>query len=499
MVEDKPVNPNMKYVLQRTNNPKNYRGATGVPKLFDSEADARLYVSRNALTPGYWRIVEMDGASWKQEMRTRIVRTANVYQDTEILLPVWFEESWYEWMNGPQFAHVTGDKENKQFITYFPDDIKGSKGQTSIIKPGKFLQQFYGNVLNEAEIKHWADRHREQFSNGPDLKWAETPDEIEAVYSRRAGFTSCMQYAAGHWSDGIHPTRAYGAGDLAVAYIERGTSLLARALVWREKKKVGRIYGDVPLLRKALREVGIITDSSNDYYDTFQGAKMLYIPVPGRKRRECDGPPAILPYIDGRSYCGLIPVEGHPELLQICESNKGKFAAVTQDAIHHPSNTCARCGKYGARNDIVMVEGADANNYSSDNLKKWVCNDCMQDRKKTFLCNYTGVYFSTKHYTPVSLYDSYGNSSIACKEIVSSNVRESQRTPGRLYRIQHIVLVEGAAWGIDEARAHAVQNTFNNQWYRRGSLTSFGQHRGTKVQIANLMRNINELFPRVIT
>lgn len=78
---------------------------------------------------------------------------------------------------------------------------------------------------------------------------AYTPDEIEWVYA--LGPKSSMTFPPSWFnSDGIHPVRVYGAGDLALAYLLECDSVaktkifVARAVVWPEKKICSSIYGE---------------------------------------------------------------------------------------------------------------------------------------------------------------------------------------------------------------------------------------------------------------
>src|SRR5208337_4310007 len=69
--------------------------------------------------------------------------------------------------------------------------------------------------------------------------------EIEDVYVR--GPSSCMSDNESHYDSGMHPVRVYGAGDLAVVYIEGkdsdgDTQIIARALVWPARRTASQIY-----------------------------------------------------------------------------------------------------------------------------------------------------------------------------------------------------------------------------------------------------------------
>jgi hypothetical protein len=73
-----------------------------------------------------------------------------------------------------------------------------------------------------------------------------------------------------------HPVSVYAAGDLHLAYLEQQDGeITARALVWPERRKVGRTYGDTTTLLTKLLELGY---EKPENYDAIKGARLLKIP-----------------------------------------------------------------------------------------------------------------------------------------------------------------------------------------------------------------------------
>lgn len=149
------------------------------------------------------------------------------------------------------------------------------------MKPGKYIRKFHPE-LDHADISaRWG-----AYFAPATVMFAATSDEIERVYLE--GPTSCMSHELSEYDSHVHPVRAYGAGDLQVAYIERDDNITARALIWPEKNTYGRLYGDEVRLGEALQKLGYVYDGEG-----FRGARLLKI-----YNDEHDG--WVVPYVD---YC----------------------------------------------------------------------------------------------------------------------------------------------------------------------------------------------------
>ena len=166
-------------------------------------------------------------------------------------LPIWSKEEFWEentTIHALHFVHVS-EKDDK-LLAYTQSPEKGERDIQTPIKPGRYLRQYFGEVLSEKRIAFlaaWqANGVRPEDVGAQDvLRFATTPDQIAKVYID--GPVSCM--SGRHFLDiKTHPARVYGAGDLAIVYLEKenektGKSKpIARALVWPEKKVAGRVY-----------------------------------------------------------------------------------------------------------------------------------------------------------------------------------------------------------------------------------------------------------------
>jgi hypothetical protein len=181
-------------------------------------------------------------------------REKNRFVTKEYKPVVWVTEAW--WKEIPDhFAHV-GVKD-KTRIAFTPDAEKGQADRQTAMLPGKYLAQFFGDVLTAGEIRDYAMQHNEQFEQN-ELKFAKTVEEIERVY-REGPSSSCFA--------GTTKGNLYASGDFAVAYIEDTTGkITARTLCVPERKIYVYLYGDTSRLGTAMKKAGYKYKSDLDSY-----------------------------------------------------------------------------------------------------------------------------------------------------------------------------------------------------------------------------------------
>lgn len=338
--------------------------------------------------------------------------------------PAWHAESWYRerFEDIKAFAHVSDIAPEN--ILFFESKAKLSKGRTTPIKPGKFLKKYFADVLNEQDILKWTEKHKEQFVDGSELHWAETGEEIAAVYSMSATFNSCMQHKfpakegdrnSGHFPRDlpVHPTYVYGAGDLSLAYLHKGDRLVGRALVWKEKGLVGRVYGDIVSVRSALKRAGIHTTSDQTDYDTFEGARLLHVPFPYAEDDNGkydhvykEQPRIVVPYIDGKVE-GLVFSEDKKYLILTdqewdedwthCE-NPATFKASDAGGYAYGSCECKMCGKDKRSFNHMYCKGEVEGEY----VKTWICTHCFD--KHAVYSEMKGLYYNRAEFTQIRVY-----------------------------------------------------------------------------------------------
>lgn len=167
---------------------------------------------------------------------------------------------WYCAIND-HFPHIIDDKGT---VAYTPNEKYGEQDRKLKLPMRRYLRMFV-TKSNDDIARYCAPYEKHE------LRFAKTPKQIAWVYMN--GPPSCMAYEPSHWHHKKHPTEAYGAGDLAIAWIGTRTKASARVLCWPEKKAYGRIYGDggymSGLLRDLLRDAGYIQS-----YDRLTGARL---------------------------------------------------------------------------------------------------------------------------------------------------------------------------------------------------------------------------------
>lgn len=294
------------------------------------------------------KIVESPDINWRQVAQSR-------FETGEWTPAPWANEEWAKGRHLDHFVHLS--KCDATQLAYYPTEADGIRDAITRITPGKYLQRFFDNVLDSQQIAHWVCK----IDNDVELLFATTEDEIEAVYA--SGVNSCMSHSVSSYqTDGYHPVRIYAAGDLSLAYLKRNKKICARALVWPERKKVGRIYGDETRLMNALRAEGY---EEQDWY-SLRGARLL-------KKEYGSG--FIMPYIDGCNNYGEHPDGIH---LQIGGPHSATY---TNGLDHDPSEdreVCPHCEEDYDEEDGVYIDSAGETwclQCARDDATR--CDDCM--------------------------------------------------------------------------------------------------------------------------
>jgi hypothetical protein len=317
----------------------------------------------DGLDPKQYAVRPAGDPNWRDRERAR-------FEDGTYKQPPW--EPWIlnelEERLPDHFLHISVKDPTKVSYTETPEKGEVDR-QSAPMAPGRYLERFARHWSYEQNRSFWAGMPRppgavpegepwleakqiRQLASmllPPDpLKFASTPDEIEAVYVN--GPNSCMSHDASEYSSSCHPARVYGAGDLSVAYLKAGDDISGRALVWPDKKVYGRIYGDEHRMEVALGDLGY-------QYGSLVGAKLLRI--------EDDDGVLICPYIDRHGY-----VEDCGDHLRIATDG---IEAQSTDGLIRRGVSCESCGDVTRQDDII---------YFQDTA---YCERCHSDH--TFYCH----------------------------------------------------------------------------------------------------------------
>lgn len=310
----------------------------------------------------------------------------------------WAGAQWY--LDSPlsrlHYCHISTQNPGK--VAYTESLGKGADDRQTRIRAGRYLQKYFADVLESNHVAYWAAKV--SLATGEsELSFATTPDEIADTYAN--GPRSCMgSHPDSKYHCNRQPTYVYGAGDLAVAYINRGGDICSRVLCWPDKLRYGRVYGDDGAFDSELVE-SLQNLGYRENYDT-DGARLLRIRY---------GEGFIVPYLDSGmgvsehcdkylviDSCGDYSADSeygttHEEERQYCESCENSFsmdsnfyylesAGVSwcEDCFHEYGYRCEDCESCFTNNDAGYYE----------NIEKSLCDSCID--------NYPGCDNCAAHY-----------------------------------------------------------------------------------------------------
>lgn len=136
------------------------------------------------------------------------------------------------------FPHQSLD--DPTMIAYTPNWEYAVRDRQVRVKLGRYLTQFYGDVLSEEDIRSLVSNSKQL-----EVQWAYGPDAIRRIYEN--GPDSCM--SGNSWND-RHPAECYGyqypdgSHEFGCAYTMRGEKITSRAIVALKPKVFVRVYGD---------------------------------------------------------------------------------------------------------------------------------------------------------------------------------------------------------------------------------------------------------------
>lgn len=344
--------------------------------------------------------------SWQQREEWRFQWGASNYRH-----PVWTKESFWRNRSAALIQHYAhAAKKDPSSIAFTESDDKGMRDVQTVMKAGRYLKRFFGDVLTDKQIAFYAEWQRagnrppSDFTKTLKLEFATTPEAIVAAYAEGPG--SCMR--------GYEAVQVYGAGDLAIACLVRPgpprdgeRRVLARALVWPAKKVVGRIYpneGDYSdfsgpeesedvrneLLNRLLADGYRSTYSEG--WDLFDGAKLLAISAGGGEY--------VMPYIDGTC------IDFHGSHFTMSE-NGDISAESTCGTIEFEDGgcVCGSCGDSFDEEDMTSVyTEVTSEGYPRSALN--FCSTCVED--DTFYCSATEHYLTNVAANPVEMASGHG-------------------------------------------------------------------------------------------
>ena len=356
---------------------------THTPLTFATAEEANVVARELAISSGNkYRIKRVLDDSWKHREQQR-------FADGDYEYLPWTGLDWWDdraavAIHKEHYPHPSTQEPGK--IAYTESPEKGMDDVQTQIKPSKYLEKFRDILENYGGSKYAMILAREFASiyEPRELRFAKTEDEIQAVYENcNSDAESCMgseEYRkdhgwgypeAGKWPGDVHACRVY-AGELQIAYItedseDEDSEVVARAVIWPEKKTHSRIYGAAEAtLKRALQQAGYT-------FNPPIGAKLQRVP---------HGKRFLLPYIDGgsRSGQGSLAVLDKSDHLEICWNGTahsykaGETSGLSSTKCNANGNEtqlylCLHCGEEGTGGPIRI--------HNSEGARTTRCEHCV--------------------------------------------------------------------------------------------------------------------------
>jgi hypothetical protein len=262
-------------------------------------ANWRAYIDKHTPHEHWWLFREayrfINGNYTPALLVSQLHRIADTDRNDELCSRV--QSLWWH------FPHISIDEPS--MVAYTPNPEYGVRDRQVRTKVGRYLQQFYGDLITSEQIRSMA--------NGTKQLDLEFDSDIRAAYLRggRDGVTSCMTHPVGHCNYSIrgayHPVDVYLTGEFKVALLHDGfnNEICARALVYEPSRVFVRCYGrEANTLQDRLTEKGYSEQSGWD-----DGIRLRLI--------RDDSDKVVVPYMDGRTQSASIEYHDGKEWLVV--------------------------------------------------------------------------------------------------------------------------------------------------------------------------------------
>lgn len=396
----------------------------------------------NSPTPGSWfyKVVERQFgltqdniARWKSEW----------------IEPVWQNESWFRqspWIYVHQ-VHQSEDDPTQIAYNRSIDNIK--RDIQTRTKPGRYLAQFFGDVLTEGEIREWAEKQVANASLKADLKYIENdnPDGWVDIYER--GPSSCMK------GDECVKVYAYPGNGLRLAYLDSAGEIVARAIVRDDGETKGylRIYpndNSTQETRWNRHMKAMLEAAGYENQITLQNVKLTRI------NHNYDNA-VMCPYID-MGAGGPQEFDAYDNYLMV--RHGGDFEATNTGGwveLEEPGRDCDCCGERTDEDNLTYVEYDDQS----------VCEHCLNE-------HYTYAYGRRypDYYPNDDVIRCESNDEYYLEEYASNHSVYQCRATDEWYHIDDMVCCDAGQYEGDYIHAdEAVQESKTEKWMYQGDCT----------------------------
>lgn len=164
--------------------------------------------------------------TWFRSAHVKQFGETDAVWKSEWIPPIWNDEPWFR--NSVYFSvHAVHQSENDPTMIAYTRNLDGLKRDIQTrTRPGKYLTQFFSNVLSTDQIRAWAEKQVSNASLSADLKFIESDNEAGWIEVYDRGPNSCMK------GDECVKVYAYPGNGLRLAYLETPEGdIVARAIV----------------------------------------------------------------------------------------------------------------------------------------------------------------------------------------------------------------------------------------------------------------------------
>lgn len=334
-------------------------GASVSSVLKEQQRDELLRIARinNAVTSMFGGTIDAADRIVSEKYGANVRALVMYNHKSSWIPPVWLDESWYQ--SSPYcFYHDVHQSEDDPTQIAYNRSVDGIKRNIQTrTRPGKYLTQFFSNVLSESDIKYWAERQVAAATCVAELKFIENDDPDGWVEVYENGPQSCMR--------GSRSVKVYAlpGNGLRLAYLEADDQIVARSIVvdaTNDDKVKGwvRIYSTEQRWETSMLQMLIAAG-----YDTrtnMNGVKIKLIDA-GHRGFVC-------PYIDyGEGGEQTVSADESKGVLII---GGGDWEATCTDGYVNGGYECDECGADGLdEDDVTYVESTEQN----------LCSDCLDN------------------------------------------------------------------------------------------------------------------------
>jgi len=251
-------------------------------------------------------------------------------------------------------------------VAYTPSVQYGKEDRQVVMKVGRYIQKFYGDLLAPEVIRSMADGVKKF-----DIHFGDTREYFRGVYEHDnlGSCGSCMTGSVSRFDvvGDYHPVEVYASGEFRIVWMtdpfSNNTPYVARAIVHEPSKSFVRVYGvEASALRDRLELMGYFMADSWPV-----GARLLEI----KDDNDDDDSVYVLPYIDGSRKTVKLTDTG----FVICDSS-GDYDFYCSDTrgVYGRKSSTAYCE--GCNTDVDVDDPDDLDWEYSDYYGHYLCHGC---------------------------------------------------------------------------------------------------------------------------